>query len=421
MRKDEPDDYSSAEERFFCRRWDRFPVPRGLGRMSDIAEQNAAASVAESARQLQKAAAAKKCWPCGCLHNSLGAIERAVPGGERPAKLEVAIRAARKPLEPVKYDCLGCEVCYPALAINALNQAGHAVGADECPTESVEPRDGWPPLPGAYTVLRYQAPVAVCTLTDESLADTIARDAGDGVAIVGTLQTENLGIERLTVNILANPHIRFLVLCGRDSRKAIGHLPGQSLVALAQSGIDERGRIVGACGKRPVLKNLSAGAVAHFRRSVELVDLVGESDPAVILNTSSQCRNRNPGPGEAFTPEKVVVPTRGFLPARMVPDPAGYIVVYVDGRRSLLTLEHYQNNGVLDAVVEGRTAGELYSPAIEQGLVSRLDHAAYLGRELARAERSLETGEPYVQDRAPETGRADAGTLDCGCAPPAER
>jgi tetrahydromethanopterin S-methyltransferase subunit A len=321
----------------------------------------------------------------------------------------------------VEYDCLGCEVCYPALAVNALNQEGFEVQPDECPTKGVKERDGWPPLPGAYTVLRYQAPVAVCTLTDQSLADHIARDVGEAVAIVGTLQTENLGIERLMINILANPHIRFLVLCGPDSQKAIGHLPGQSLVALTDSGISERGRIVGAPGKRPVLKNISVGAVAHFRLSVEVVDLVGERDRSAILNTTFQCAARNPGPGEAFTPEKIVVPARGYLPARMVSDPAGYFVVYVDRRRSLLALEHYQSSGLLDAVIEGRTAGELYSPAVERGLVSRLDHAAYLGRELARAERSLKTGEAYVQDRAPEKMPSESDVADCGCSPPSKR
>jgi tetrahydromethanopterin S-methyltransferase subunit A len=45
--------------------------------------------------------------------------------------------------------------------------------------------------------------------------------------------------------------------------------------------------------------------------------------------------------------------------------------------------------------------------------LSRLDHAAYLGRELARAEHSLSTGEPYVQDRA--AGEVEAATASCGC------
>jgi dihydropteroate synthase len=33
------------------------------------------------------------------------------------------------------------------------------------------------------------------------------------------------------------------------------------------------------------------------------------------------------------------------------------------------------------------------------GLVSRLDHAAYLGSELAKAEIALKTGKEYIQDR----------------------
>jgi tetrahydromethanopterin S-methyltransferase subunit A len=77
-------------------------------------------------------------------------------------------------------------------------------------------------------------------------------------------------------------------------------------------------------------------------------------------------------------------------------------VVYVDRRRGILSLEHYDNDGVLNAVIEADQADSLYIPAIEMGLISRLDHAAYLGRELARAEEALRTGAPYIQDAAPE-------------------
>ena len=86
----------------------------------------------------------------------------------------------------------------------------------------------------------------------------------------------------------------------------------------------------------------------------------------------------------------------------MVHDPAGYFVVYVDRQRGMLSLEHYDNDGVLDALIEADQAAGLYIPAIERGLISRLDHAAYLGRELARAEEALRTGAPYIQDAAPE-------------------
>ena len=375
------------------------------------------AAVQEAAAQLSEAAAAKKCWACGCLHGGLASIERAFPEGKRPAALDAAIQAAGSRLVQVQYDCLGCEICYPAVAINALGQLGgeNQIEVGACPTTRVETREGWPPLPGSYTVLRYSAPVAICTLTDERLGASVAAQGDSRVAIVGTLQTENLGIERLVQNVLANPNIRFLVLCGADSRQAIGHLPGQSLLALARFGIDERFRIIGAAGKRPVLRNLSRDAVEHFRRTVEVVDLVGEDDVSRLLEAARGCAARNPGAAPPLVEAALVKPTQGYLPSRMVSDPMGYFVLYADRARRLLSLEHYGNDGMLDSVIKGKTAPELYMAAIDKGLVSRLDHAAYLGRELARAEHALASGQPFVQDAAPENPADPHASTACGC------
>lgn len=369
----------------------------------------------EAAAQLQKAAQAKKCWPCGCFHDTVAAIAATFPAGDRPTPLDEALHVAQERITPRTYECLGCAVCYPALAINALAERGELV-APVCPTDTVAAREGWPPLPGTYMVLRYRAPVAICTLTDVALATAIAQTPPPAVALVGTLQTENLGLERLILNVLANPHVRFLVVCGADSQQAIGHLPGQSLVALAHAGLDERARIIGARGKRPVLRNISREAVQHFRRTVEVVNLVGNTDLAMIFDAVHAYAARDPGPADAFAPERLVPPMRGYLPQRMILDPAGYCVLYVDYARGVLSLEHYRTDGVLDTIIEGHAAAELYIPAIDQGLVSRLDHAAYLGRELARAERALSVGTPYVQDAAPEYAPAPADQA-CRCDP----
>jgi tetrahydromethanopterin S-methyltransferase subunit A len=86
----------------------------------------------------------------------------------------------------------------------------------------------------------------------------------------------------------------------------------------------------------------------------------------------------------------------------MVSDPEGYFVIFIDRPRGLLNVEHYKNSGVLTTIIEGRSAAEVYITAIEHTLLSRLDHAAYLGRELARAEQALSSEEPYRQDAAPE-------------------
>lgn len=363
----------------------------------------------EAAAQLREAADAKKCWQCGCLHSTLEAIDEEIPVADRPDALRQVMDAARSRLVDVKYDCLGCEVCWPANAVNALGIEG-----DACPAEPVQAQEGWPRLPGSYTVRRYHAPVAVCTLTDDILMASIAASNESGIAIVGTMFTENLGIERLIENVLANPNIRFVVVCGNDSGQQIGHLAGQSLVALARNGIDERKKIIGARGKRPRMQNLSGDAIEHFRGNVEVIDLVGVSHVQEIGRHVAKCAKRNPGPAPAFASQRIVPRIEGRLPERMVSDPAGYFVVYPDRARKRLLLEHYNNGGVLDVVVDGTCAAELYMTTIERALITRLDHAAYLGRELARAERALATGEPYVQDAAPERGEKSPAK-SCGC------
>lgn len=195
----------------------------------------------------------------------------------------------------------------------------------------------------------------------------------------------------------------------------MGHLPGKSLVALARRGMDEDHRIIDAPGKRPMLHNVSQEAVAHFRNTVEVIDLVGNKEPADILGAVAECASRNPGQAEPFASGQAIQPQTGYVPRRMTPDPAGYFVIHVDRPKDLIWLEHYSSEGVLDCIIQGNNAAELYVPAIDKGLLSRLDHAAYLGRELARAERSLNAGEPYIQDGAPEQEIFSAmGGLECG-------
>jgi len=370
--------------------------------------------------QIGAATAASKCHPCGCFHSTVTALART---GLGQGELAATVAQARAAFASKQYDCLGCPVCYPAVAANALADAypQHAGRLDPCPTDAPSERAGWPPLPGDYTVLRYRAPVAVCTLHGDELARRLAGVAPEGLAIVGTLHTENLGIERLIRNVLGNPHLRFLVLCGEDARQEVGHLPGQSLVSLFHNGLDDRGRIRGAKGKRPVIKNVPREHVEAFVEQVELVERIGQSDAASIVAVVREVTGRDPGPlGERVVPP-AITPAVAEEPRRLVPDPAGYVVVYPDPAGGRLVLEHYDNDGVLDAVIEGASPGAVYTAAIERGLLSRLDHAAYLGRELARAEQSLRTGERYVQDRAP--GELADADLDqdpepgaCGCA-----
>jgi len=199
--------------------------------------------------QTEEAIRAPKCHRCGCLQKTVEALANTELGRK---ELAAVLNKAKSVFVPQEYDCLGCPVCFPAIAANAFADAypEAAVGLDLCPTEEPDERTGWPSMPGDYHVMRYQSPVAVCTLNSSALATEIRNLAPAGLSIVGTMHTENLGIERLIRNVVANPNIRFLILCGRDTQQRIGHLPGQSLASLFTNGLDERSRIIGASGKR---------------------------------------------------------------------------------------------------------------------------------------------------------------------------
>jgi tetrahydromethanopterin S-methyltransferase subunit A len=350
--------------------------------------------------ELARAATATKCHACGCLRDTVEALAKAAGGLE---ELAPALESARRVLAPKKYECLGCGVCYPAVAANAFAEAfpDAMPVAAFCPTDAPAERTGWPPLPGDYSVVRFGASVAVCTLNSEDLAKALAQAAPNGLAIVGTMRTENLGIERVIRNVLANPNIRFLVLCGEDTRQLIGHLPGQSMESVFANGLNEKQRIVGAKGKRPFLKNVSLGHIAAFKNQVQLVSMTGEQDINPIMRAIGECHAQELPPFKGAVGDVSVETIRAKEPQFYKSDPAGFFVVYPDHRTKDLVVEHYTNAGTLDCVVEGATPSAVYAEIVKRGLLSQLDHAAYLGRELATAERSLKTGEVYVQDRAP--------------------
>lgn len=369
--------------------------------------------------QLAEAIAARKCHTCGCLHATVEALAGTAVGPALAQELETA----RRVFAPKKYDCLGCAVCYPAIAANAFAEEhpAEAGGLDLCPTEAPEMRAGWPSLAGDYRVLRYRAPVAVCALNSQSIVDALASSRPEAVSVVGTMHTENLGIERMIQNVLGNPNIRFLVVCGEDTEQAVGHLPGQSILALGANGVDAGGRIVGARGRRPVLKNVAREDVDAFRSRITMVDAIGVTQLERLSEIIGECSARDPGPAaDHATTRSGIEHVETRAPARLVRDPAGFFVVYPDHRLARLVVEHYTNGGVLDLVLSGSAPADLYAEIIARGLLTRLDHAAYLGRELARAEEALRTGEPYVQDRA--AGVEDppvtvAVSTSCGCGP----
>lgn len=358
--------------------------------------------------ELHSAMAAKKCWRCGCFQDTVNTFN---DSSMIVKTLGSLLNEAQNLFEPKRYDCLGCEVCWPAVAQNLVAEIDSVIAeGGHCATQQPEMRDGWPPLPGDYQLLRFQAPVAVCTLNSDHLITELKESVIEGLSIIGSLHTENLGIEHLIRNILNNPHIRYLIVCGEDTQKAIGHLPGQSLVALGEYGVNEKMRIIDAKGKRPLLKNINQEYVESFRKQVQVVNKIGEVNVTRLQELITHYASNDPGPFISTLKEIVLVPTeKAEDPGKLVLDPAGYFVVIPDRTQQQLVLEHYSNKGILNRVFTSDTAASLYMQVIKLELISRLDHAAYLGRELARAEHALTSGEKYIQDRAP--GKSDNGSV----------
>lgn len=272
----------------------------------------------------------------------------------------------------------------------------------------------WPVLPGAYQVGDPQAPVAVCALTSLDLTTPLARLPG--VAIAGNVYTANHGIERILLNLIGNPAIRFLLLCGKD---AALFQPAQSLVALGERGIDSERRIVGAPGYEPVLPTALPEQVARFRAQVEIVDWTGEEDLNALAQRVRDLAARSPGRfvgADTSIAQQVREPL--FISIRpggqrepLQYDPKGYFVLTLDREVDQIVMRHYLSDHTPAHEMRGRSAGPMLLGLLREGLVSQLSHAGYLGEELAKAQAALQTGWRYTQDRplrAPEEG-ASAG------------
>lgn len=153
--------------------------------------------------------------------------------------------------------------------------------------------DTWPVVKGDYRVGNPQSRIAVVTLASSINPRSEA-------AIWGSSKTENLGVEKIVTNVISNSNIRYILVCGTESR---GHLAGHSLLAIHANGIDEKGRIIGSKGAIPFIENISEEAVRRFQQQVVLIDRIGLVDPKEILKIVSKYKDK----GEVYPNEPLVV------------------------------------------------------------------------------------------------------------------
>ncbi len=146
--------------------------------------------------------------------------------------------------------------------------------------------NNWPHVPGDFEVGDPSKSVAICTLGKKF-------PVPGNYAIIGTCKTENIGIERVIINIISNPSIRFLILSGPE---VPGHLTGSSMKSLYEKGVDpDTRKIIDAPGAIPYIENVPLEGVERFRHQIEFVDMMNNSRAEEIAKKAEVLQSRDPG------------------------------------------------------------------------------------------------------------------------------
>jgi tetrahydromethanopterin S-methyltransferase subunit A len=164
--------------------------------------------------------------------------------------------------------------------------------------KKVEPATDYPPEEGCYLRGNDYSPVAVVVIlrwrreqTPPDIENLVRVGVESGAALSGTLQTENIGIEKIICNVVANPNIRYLLVCGPESP---GHLVGNALLALSKNGIDQRKRIIGTDAPTPFLFNVQPEFIKRFCDQITVIDLVNEGSTEVLHQAVWSCYQEKP-------------------------------------------------------------------------------------------------------------------------------
>jgi len=356
-------------------------------------------------KELQEGMKLAKCKKCGCMKDFLQTANQYFSTHYPASDFQEKIKNWQNLILPTKYNCLGCKYCFAAVASNVFYQEFTKTETNETDFNEITTKsEMWPPLTGEYFALckGRDCAVAVSTLASLELAEKLATLKPEQLCIVGKTETENIGIDKIIKNTISNKTIKHLILTGKEAE---GHKAGESLLALIRNGVDENNRIIGSSANRPVLQNVTQKEIQLFRDQVNVIDLIGCEDENIIVNkineigkTIKSCNCKDCNYTEA-TKISIADTVTAKEPAKIELDKNGYFVVYPqkDGQ---IIVEHYANNNKFLRTIKGQNTREIYWTIIENGWVTQLSHAAYLGKELTKAELSIIYGFKYIQDKA---------------------
>ncbi len=169
----------------------------------------------------------------------------------------------------------------------------------------VKPHPDYPPEDGRYVRGNDFSPVAVVIILNRAedkippeIEELVRVGVASGAALSGTVQTENIGFEKIICNIVSNPNIRYAVLSGPESE---GHSTGEAFKALLKNGVDEKKRIIGTDAPHPLLYNLPMEFIERFRKQLTLIDLQFKGSPELIRKAVWSCYQEEPVEFQGYT------------------------------------------------------------------------------------------------------------------------
>lgn len=128
---------------------------------------------------------------------------------------------------------------------------------------------GWPQL--YHDILRVKNQehhLGVCSLwTERDVVQTLLKDVD--YCAIGNLYSAQ-GINAMIRNVMANPHIRTIIIWGSEMS-----LSGHSLLMLQNKGLDEKRKIIG--GRGEIEQEIPQKVIETFRNKIKVVDMRGRS------------------------------------------------------------------------------------------------------------------------------------------------
>ncbi|MEO8464743.1 MAG: DUF4346 domain-containing protein [Gammaproteobacteria bacterium] len=266
--------------------------------------------------------------------------------------------------------------------------------------------DQWPFIRGDYDVIDAAAPVVVVLSNDRASGNEFIAKPPPGLCMLARLHSAGDAAKLLRA-VAANLSIQTLI-CAAEN-------PGQQPLAAALLKLGRGDEVPGGpLGSlmNTIASQLERAELDALRERVDFVDMLACSDTAKIgakvATARSAVHQANAGfvtRATAGGAERLIVPRD--LPNDTLPDKTGRFRIRLEEHS--IVVDHIDTKERLVRVIEGKTARDICLTLIRNGWVSRLDHAAYLGRDLARAELALRNGQPFTPDST-EPLRDDART-----------